>query len=176
MQEKSLEQRKIKLLFFLIGAGILILFLRNLFPDRSEIALLTIKEYGVQIMFIFPAVLLLMGLAEVWVPQERIKKYLGEESGIRGGLLSLFLGTLPTGPLFIAFPIAGEMLRKGASIVNIVIFLGAYSALKLPELAIEIHFLGIEFTIYRFILTFIAVILIGVLTAKIINHKGGVVK
>ena len=39
-----------------------------------------------------------------------------------------------------------------------------------------IHFSGIKFTLYRFILTFIAVILIGVLTAKIINHKGGILK
>lgn len=62
---------------------------------------------------------------------------------------------MPTGPMFIAFPIAAELLRKKASIDNVIIFLGVWASLKIPQLGVEVQFLGIKFTVIRFILTLI---------------------
>jgi len=41
-------------------------------------------NYGLEMVMIFPAVLILMGLADVWVPKEEIEHYLGDKSGIKG--------------------------------------------------------------------------------------------
>ncbi len=90
--------------------------LRIFLPEESDISFAIMKDYSLEVLAIFPPVLILMGLADVWIPRAKIKKYLGEGSGITGILISMSLGTLPADPMFIAFPIVGEMIRKGARI------------------------------------------------------------
>lgn len=102
-----------------------------------------------------------MGLMEVWLPKDKIQKWLGNDSGFRGGMFSLALGTLPTGPVYLAFPLAASLLHKGASITNVVIFLGSWAALKIPQLMVEIKFMGLKFAVVRFILTTLALIVMG---------------
>lgn len=118
-------------------------------------------EYFLEMAFILPPVFILMGLMEVWLSKDTIQKWLGNDSGIRGGIFSLLLGTLPTGPVYVAFPLAASLIHKGASITNVVIFLGSWAALKIPQLMVEIKFLGLKFAITRFALTTVALILMG---------------
>jgi len=75
---------------------------------------------------------ILMGLLEVWILKDKIQKWLERGSGIKGAAQSFELGTLPTDPEYVAFPIAGSLLKKGARISNLVIFLGSWGALKIP--------------------------------------------
>ena len=112
-----------------------------------------------------------MGLMEIWIPEDKIQNWLGSGSGMNGVVLSFVLGTLPTGPLYVAFPMAGFLLRKGASINNMVIFLGSWAALKIPQLMVEIKFLGIPFTMLRFSLTLVALLLIGLLMEAILQNE-----
>lgn len=118
-------------------------------------------KYALEMVLIFPAVLVLMGLADVWIPQNAIEKHLGNRSGVRGVLLSIFLGTLPTGPVYMAFPIASELIKKNASVTNIMIFLGVWASLKIPQIGMEIQFLGIKFAALRFFLTLATVLVTG---------------
>lgn len=175
MQNKKENKNKIDpkkkfktLILSLLITGVVLVILHYIFPNQSQIGRSVMLEYGREVLYIFPAVLVLMGLANIWVPAGQVKKYLGKESGVKGVLLSLFLGTLPTGPLFIAFPVAGEMLRKKARIANVIVFLGAWASLKMPQIGVEIQFLGVEFTFYRVVLTFVSVLCIAFITEKIV--------
>lgn len=166
-KKPNLKKLVLKLLLSLfLAAGILVL-LKQIFPEQSKSGIGVMQSYGKEVLLILPPVLVLMGLAEVWVPGDKVKHYLGREAGLRGALLSLLLGSLPTGPLFIAFPLAGEMLHKGASVSNVVIFLGAWAALKMPQIGVEIQFLGLEFAFYRAVLTFVSLLLIGYIIGRI---------
>ena len=122
-------------------------------PDTARRSSLVTMDYLKEMILIMPPVFILMGLMETWIPKDKIQKWLGSGTGMKGAVLSFALGTLPTGPLYVAFPMAGFLLRKGASINNMVIFLGSWAALKIPQLMVEIKFLGIVFTSLRFILT-----------------------
>ena len=124
-------------------------------------------DYLKEMVLILPPVFLLMGLIETWIPKDKIQKWLGSGSGLKGIGISLVLGTLPTGPLYLAFPMAATLIRKGASRTNMVIFLGSWAALKGPQLMVEIKFLGIAFTMLRFVLTLAALVLMGLLMEKI---------
>lgn len=119
------------------------------------------REYLVEMALIIPAVLILMGLFEVWVPRDMIQRLLGQRSGTRGTLLAFFLGTAPTGPLYVAFPVASSLLKKGASTVNVIVFLGAWAAAKLPLVAAEIRFLGPDFALLRLALTGLSLPIMG---------------
>jgi uncharacterized membrane protein YraQ (UPF0718 family) len=163
----------IKTFKFPILIGFIFVVLAIITPTTAARSTLVTWDYFKEMALIIPPVFLLMGLMEVWVPKDKIKKWLGSGSGIRGGLISLALGTLPTGPLYVAFPMTATLLRKGASITNMVIFLGSWAALKIPQLMVEIKFLGIPFTGLRFIFTFATLVIMGLIMETILGRKSG---
>lgn len=128
-------------------------------------------DYFKEMATIMPPVFLLMGLIEVWIPKDKIQKWLGKDSGTKGAVISIALGTLPTGPLYVAFPMTASLLRSGASITNMVLFLGSWAALKIPQLMIEIKFLGLSFTLLRFTLTLVALIIMGFVIDLILKRS-----
>ena len=171
-QNKPDPKNKFKKLLIIFAAIIIVFSLLTiLYPEKSATGREISFNYLKEIVLIFPAVLVLMGLADVWIPQEKVEKYLGNNSGIKGLLLSIFMGALPTGPVFIAFPLASGLLDKGASIMNVIVLLGAWGSLKITQIGVEIHFLGIEFAFYRVILTLAGIIAIGFLTSLLTNPK-----
>lgn len=132
-------------------------------PVAGERSISFAWNFFKEVAIIMPPVFLLMGLLEVWIPKEKIQSWLGDKSGIKGTAFAFVLGTLPTGPLYVAFPMAGSLMRKGASITNMVIFLGAWASLKITQIMIEISFLGYRFTATRFVLTLGVIILMGII-------------
>ena len=139
------------------------------FPSKITTATTTAWDYFLEMVFILPAVMVIMGLFSVFVSKELIVKYLGKTSGVKGILLAVFFGALPTGPLYVAFPLAVALRSKGASISNIVIFLSAWACIKIPQELVELQFLGIEFMAARLILTIIFVALMGIFIEKLIE-------
>jgi uncharacterized membrane protein YraQ (UPF0718 family) len=105
----------------------------------------------------------------VFISDEIVVKYLGKASGVKGIGLSIFLGALPTGPLYVAFPMAATLIKKGARISNIIVFLSAWACIKLPQELVELQFLGFDFMVSRLILTIVFVIIMGVLIERIIE-------
>lgn len=154
----------------LAGMYLVLSFLRPVLAQRS---LETAGAYFKEMFFILPAVFVLMGLMEVWVPKNKVEKWLGRGSGMKGRLLALALGTLPTGPLYVAFPMTATLLEKGAGIGNMVIFLGAWAALKVPQLMVEVQFLGGAFTFMRFVLTSMALFAMGWAMERILGKSNG---
>ncbi len=164
--KQFLKNFKFPILLLLIF-GILFLTL----PDTASRATQSTASYLKEMLLIMPPVFILMGLMEVWVPKDKIQKWMGVESGIRGGFIAFVLGTLPTGPLYVAFPMASALLRKGASVHNMVIFLGSWAALKIPQVMVETEFLGLPFALLRFALTLISLILVGYIMQGILGKE-----
>ncbi len=153
---------------FLLGAmAAIFIAIYFLYPPQARAVYDVSLSYLQEMALIIPAVFILMGLFEVWVPKSFIQKYMGSGAGFKGALLAFVFGTIPTGPIYIAFPIAAAMHRKGARLMNVTIFLGVWAAAKLPQLMVELKFLGPSFTALRFILTVISVFIIGYLLEKL---------
>ena len=118
------------------------------------------KSFIEMITFI-PFLFIIVGLFDVWFPKEKIEKHIGKDSGIKGVLTVIVLAMLQAGPLYGAFPVAYVLYKKGASIKNIFIYLGAFSTLKIPMLGIEIGYLGLKFTLARTLIALPLFILVG---------------
>jgi uncharacterized membrane protein YraQ (UPF0718 family) len=142
-------------------------------PAQAAPVIKNTGDYLIELMVIIIPVTVLMGLFEVWVPKQLIAKYLGHESGWKGILLAVLFGAAPTGPLYIAFPIAAMLLKNGASPLNIIILLNAWAAMKIPQLLVEANFLGPSFMLTRLALTMPVTILIGWLIQTGIKRSGG---
>jgi len=117
--------------------------------NPGKIVYTNFTQSFIEMITFVPFLFIIVGLFDVWVPKERIQKHIGQESGIKGIALVVLLAMLQAGPLYGAFPVAYLLYRKGASIRNIFIYLGAFSSMKIPMIGIEIGYLGIEFTLAR---------------------------
>jgi uncharacterized membrane protein YraQ (UPF0718 family) len=143
--------------------------LLSIFPDKRGIVLTTSWEFFVEMIWILPAVMILMGLFMVWVSDDMVIKYMGKTSGIKGIFLALFFGALPTGPLYVAFPIAAALIKKGARLSNIIIFLSAWGCIKIPQEMVEFQFLGPKFMGLRLILTIISAVIMATLIERLVE-------
>lgn len=142
-----------------------------LYRDRGARALRVSWEYFQELVFILPAVMILMGLFAVWVRREVVVRYLGREAGLGGVLLAILLGALPTGPLYVAFPLAAMLLEKGARVANVMAFLSAWACIKLPQELVELQFLGWKFALLRLVLT-VALVIPMALLGEALYHPG----
>lgn len=156
----------IKVILISIIAFVILYFFSK---SRANAAINMSSRYFKEMITVLPAVLVIMGLADVWVPTTLVKKYLGHSSGLRGKLLAIFLGTIPAGPMYVALPLAGELLRKEASLSNIITFLGVWASLKATQIGVEIKFIGLKFSLLRLVFTLISVVFIGLIMEKFID-------
>lgn len=106
-----------------------------------------------QMLVILPPVFVLLGLFEVWVPREAIERRVGKEAGASALLWMMALAMVQVGPLYVAFPVAHSLWRKGATPRNVFVYLGAFSAVKVPMLIFEVSFLGWAFSLTRTTIT-----------------------
>jgi len=125
----------------------------------------------IEMITFIPFLFIIVGLFDVWVPKEKIQKHIGQESGIKGMVLVILLAMLQAGPLYGAFPVAYMLFKKGASIKNIFIYLGAFASMKIPMLGIEIGYLGIKFSLIRTLVSLPLFIGIGYLMEWYLKDK-----
>jgi len=170
-QEKR-KQRRVLIRNYAVSAVVLIAaaIILWIFPDKTASATTTARNYFLETIMILPAVMVIMGLFSVFISKKQVVKYMGKTSGIKGILLAIFFGALPTGPLYVAFPIAVTLKNKGARISNIVIFLSAWACIKIPQELVELQFLGLKFTIIRLLLTIIFVVIMGLFMERLIER------
>lgn len=172
MNENMKEKQKKGMIRDSIILGVILIItviLISIFPDRKGAVISTSWDFFIEMMLILPAVMVILGLFAVFVPKETVVKYLGKTSGIKGIILAIIIGALPTGPLYVAFPMAAVLIKKGAKISNIIVFLSAWACIKIPQEMVELQFLGPQFMLLRLILTIIFVIIMGISIEKIIE-------
>lgn len=154
--------------FFITGVVILVLlFLLNnkIGIKATLITVSSIKE----MILVIPPIFILLGLLDVWIKKETMIKYMGENSGRKGILLSIFIGSAAAGPLYGAFPVAVIFMKKGVKFSNIIIFLGAWSTTKIPMFLFEMAALGRKFALSRLLIDICGIIIISKIMNKIIS-------
>ena len=169
------NQKSSKKGFIFLGLVIIItVLILVLIPAKSSLIMQTSFNYYIHMVMIFPAALILMGFFAVWTSKEFVMTHLGESSGLKGIIISFILGALPTGPIFVAFPMAQALHKKGASYTNIVIFLSAWACIKIPQELVEMQFMGAKFMLVRLGLTIIFITIMGMIINKLLETKKAV--
>jgi uncharacterized membrane protein YraQ (UPF0718 family) len=134
----------------------------------GEAAGVNLGRFMLEMLQILPAMFVLVGLFDVWVPREVIERHVGRSSGPIAVLWMVMLATLQAGPLYAAFPVAVVLWRKGTAPRNVFIYLGAFSAAKIPMLTFEIAFLGWQFSLVRTAVTLPVFIALGYLLERLL--------
>ena len=140
-----------------------------LLPDLGKLALNNTLGSLKEMLSVLPPIFILLGLLDVWVDRATMMKYTGKGSGFKGVLIAFLLGSAAAGPLYAAFPFAAVMLKKGSSLFNVLIFIGAWSTTKIPLLAFEASSMGIKFTLIRLALSLVGIPIIALVTDRVLG-------
>ncbi len=126
----------------------------------------------IEMLKILPCAFILIGLFEVWVKKETVIQHLGDNCGIKGYFWILLLAGFSVGGLYVAFPLAETLNKKGASLKIIFTYLGFVGVFRIPMTIFEISFLGLPFTLVRLMVTVPLFLLIGILIGTILKKRG----
>lgn len=151
--------------------ALIYIFLFITMTDKAYMSVKNSMYYIKEMLEIMPVIFILTSIIEAWVPKEVIMNGFGEKSGIKGSIFSFMLGSFSAGPIYAAFPVCKMLLKKGASIRNIVIILSAWAVIKVPMLANEAKFLGPRFMGIRWILTVISILIMSYLMTLFVKKK-----
>ncbi len=152
--------------FFLLLLAIN-LILVVVFPAVGRDSFRISGENLLEMLLVLPPIFVILGLADVWIERDTMMRFLGEKSGLKGVLVSFLMGAFAAGPLYAAFPVARIMLKKGAKLSNVFVFVGAWSCTKLPQLLFETSNLGWRYTLIRFAGNIVGILLIALVLDRL---------
>ena len=110
---------------------------------------------------------IIVGYATVLIPLTGLHNWIGPDSGGRGLLLALGMGTfLPGGP-YVILPLIGTLNDLGIGLGATIALINGWAGLSLLNAAWEMRYLGWQFTAVRWTLMLLFLLLIGFLTQGI---------
>jgi len=105
--------------------------------------------FSIDMLKILPCAFILIGLFDVWVKRETIEKHFGKHSGIKGYTWAVLLAGTTVGGLYVSFPVAYSLHRKGARLSVIFTYISSSAICRVPMTIFEASFLGVKFSLIR---------------------------
>lgn len=127
--------------------------------------------FSMEMLKILPCAFILIGLFEVWVKKESVEKHLGKGSSGIGYIWVILLAGTTVGGLYVAFPVAYSLFKKGAKLSVIFTYIGASAICRIPMTIFESSFIGIKFSLIRLIVSIPLVILSSVWMGIYLENK-----
>lgn len=114
------------------------------------------------------ATLWAIGFLLTFLSPALISRAVGENSGWQGVVLAALFGSIVLIQAFIAFPLAGSILRQGASVSAIAAFVTTLVMVGVITAPVEMTFFGKKFTFWRNFLSFIFALIIALIMGAIL--------
>ncbi len=130
---------------------------------RAAEALRMAGKMFISILPMLIIIILLIGLLFGFVPEESLESFLGSRSGPPGTLVTALVGSFLHIPALLAFPLAGSLLEKGASVTVVAAFITTLTMIGMVTLPLEIKEMGRRFALMRNGFSFIAALAIAFL-------------
>lgn len=124
-----------------------------------------------EMLKIVPPSFILIALFDVWVKREHVESQLGTSSGIRGYLWAVLLAGVSVGGVYVMFPLAASLHRKGASLRIVFAYLGFAGVCRIPMMLFEASYLGPLFTVLRLTTAIPLAGLLGALLGAALEKK-----
>jgi len=165
MQHKHIKAVTIAIYLLFIGSSFVIGF-----KPGKQIGYNFIS-FSIEMLKLLPCAFILIGLFEVWVKKESVEKHLGKDSGAMGYIWAILLAVTTVGGLYIAFPVASSLFKKGAKLSVIFAYIGASAICRIPMTIFESSFMGIKFSLVRLIVSIPLVIVSSVWLGNYLESK-----
>lgn len=110
---------------------------------------------------------IIVGMINSLDPVDYIKSVLGNDTGIKGIGIATLGGMMTPGSMFVAFPVAGTMLKSGAGIGAVVSYILAWSLWQWLRIPFEVSFMGWKFVLIKWC-SIVILPVVGGLIAKML--------
>lgn len=144
--------------------GMLAVALGLSFWKSKEKTMQAFRIAGKSLFKMAPSLLTILGIVGLILgilTPEIISQLLGAEAGLIGTATAAVLGAIILIPSLVAFPLAGSLLRSGATVMTISAFITTLVMVGIVTAPMEIKALGKKFTLLRNGLGFLAALLIA---------------
>lgn len=156
------------ILIWILGAVFLIL---SMVKDREKTvnSLLAAWKFFRSMALPVLATLWAIGFLLIFLSPGLISRAIGANSGWQGIVLAALFGSIVLIQAFIAFPLAGSILRQGASVSAIAAFVTTLVMVGVITAPLEMKFFGKKFTFWRNFLSFIFALIIALIMGAILG-------
>lgn len=158
----------------LIITGVAVVaLLVSLIADRGK-TFRALRIAGRRFVGLLPSFLTMLAavsLVLALVPQQTIARYLGGENTWLATLAGA-LAVAIVGGLYVSFPIAAALRHKGARLGLVLSYIGLAGVCRIPMTLFEISFLGVPFTVIRYLVSLPLVILVSELLGNALARRG----
>ena len=123
-----------------------------------------IKKGLKQFLKILPtllSVIIIISIVLFFISDDVLKEYLGKEAGAFAYVSAAVMGSISLLPGFIAYPLAGILVKTGVSYAVIAVFITTLMMVGVLTIPIEAKYFGMKTTLIRNGLSFIGAIVVG---------------
>lgn len=168
-QNKNTSKNIVPLIVLtVISAGYAVLYFidSTLFQKSMGKFLALIIQIAPFLLIVF----LVMFINFWFIKPEIIKKYLGEQSGLKGYIFAILSGIISVGSVYMWYPLLKDLRKSGMSNKLIAVFI--YNrAIKLHLLPVMILYFGLKYTMALTIVTILFSLVIGFFVQKFSIEK-----
>ncbi len=161
------DNKALFFLFFIISIYVFLFFINK---NSFVLAIKKVLYIFSEIYYVFIIIFLLMVSIDYFLKTEKIKKYLGNKSGIKGWLISIVGGIISSGPIYMWYPLLKDLKKQGVR--NAYIFAFLYNrSIKIPLLPIIFVYFGVKYTIVLMIVMIFMSIIQGIILERILINE-----
>lgn len=95
------------------------------------------------------SITLVIGMTLAVLSPKTISMLIGRGSGIAGVMIAAFIGSVTLIPGFVTFPLAASLLKAGAGMAQIIVFVSTSMMVGVATAPVEVKYLGRKATITR---------------------------
>ena len=149
------------MIYMMIITAVLILI--SFMVDRKK-TIKGIKKGLMQFLKILPtllSVIVIISIVLYVVSDNFLMEYLGKGAGLGAYISAAAIGSVSLLPGFIAYPLAGILVKSGVSYAVIAVFITTLMMVGVLTIPIETKYFGLKITLLRNVLSFIGAIIVG---------------
>jgi len=133
---------------------------------KTKIALKKAWKSFENILPQFMSILIIIGIMLAIANPETISGLIGRQSGWLGIVLASLIGSVTLIPGFVAFPLAAALLKSGAGLMQLAVFISTLMMVGIVTMPVEIKYFGKKATMLRnalaFVFSYVVAVVMGV--------------
>jgi len=132
------------------------LLLVSFIKDRKKTSMAIKKAWKSfeNILPLFLSIILIIGIGFSILSPIIISKLIGQQSGWIGIIIAAVIGSVTLIPGFVTFPLAASLLKNGAGLTQIIVFISTSMMVGVVTAPVELQYFGRKVTLLRNFLAF----------------------
>ena len=162
-----------KSLLVIIIAAVILVFIAMLVGGSSLVLQGLEKAWGtaLQSSLMLVASFMVIGQLHVLLTKEKLDKWLGKYSGLKGILISALAGGLFPGGPYIYYPFARSLADKGLPFYILIAFLYGKNIYDFSRIPMEVSLVNPQIALIRLLITLAIPIITGLLAKRLFQHR-----